>query len=63
MVTCGALSAAPPALAGVGGDGELDPQCLAAAGGMVDRRVHHLIDGVEQAGDVLGGGRARDGLS
>lgn len=60
MVTCGALCAALPALAGVGGHGELDPQCLAAAGGMVDRRVHHLIDGVEQAGDVLGGGRERE---
>lgn len=51
--TCRALRATPPPLAGVGSHGELDPQCLAAAGRMVDGGVHDLIDGVEQAGDIL----------
>lgn len=51
--TCRALRAAPPPLAGVGSHRELDPQRLAAAGGVVDGGVHDLVDGVEQAGDIL----------
>lgn len=50
------LGAAPPALAGVGRHRQLDPQRLAAAGRVVDGGVHHLVDGVQQAGDVLAGG-------
>lgn len=44
------------ALAPVGGHGELHPQRLAGRRGVVDGGVHHLVDGVQQAGDVLGGG-------
>lgn len=51
--TCRTLRTAPPPLAGVRSNRELDPQCLAAAGRMVDGGIHHLIDGVEQAGDIL----------
>lgn len=57
--TCRTLRTAPPLLAGVRSNRELDPQCLAAAGRMVDGCIHDLIDGVEQAGDILqdmGGG-------
>lgn len=51
--TCRTLRTTPPPLAGVRGHRELDPQCLAAAGWMVDGGVHDLVDGVEQARDVL----------
>lgn len=59
-LTCCTLRAAPPALAGIGRHGQLDPQSLAAAGRMVDRGVDHLVNGVEQTGDILQntGGRA-----
>lgn len=53
IFTCHALRATPPPLAGVGSQRELDPQGLAAAGRMVDRGVHDLVDGMKQAGDVL----------
>lgn len=49
---------APLALAAIGGHGELYPQHLAGCWGVVDRGVHHLIDGVQQAGDVLNGREA-----
>lgn len=52
-VTCCTLRAAPPPLAGIRGHRQLDPQSLAAAGGMVDRGVNHLVNGVEQTGDIL----------
>lgn len=51
--TCRSLRAAPPPLARVRSHGELDPQRLAAAGRMVDGGVHNLVNGVEQAGDIL----------
>lgn len=51
--TCCTLRAAPPLLAGIRGHRQLDPQSLAAAGGMVDRGINHLINGVEQTGDIL----------
>lgn len=44
------------ALAPVGGHGELHPQRLAGCRGVVDRGIHHLVDGVQQAGDILGMG-------
>ena len=50
------------ALAPVGGHGELYPQRLAGRRGVVDGGIHHLIDGVQQAGDVLGGEGSRDPL-
>lgn len=49
---------APLALAALGGHSELYPQHLAGCRGVVDRGVHHLIDGVQQAGDVLNGREA-----
>lgn len=51
--TCHTLRTIPPPLAGVRSQRELDPQCLAAAGRMVDRGIHDFVDGVEQAGDIL----------
>lgn len=41
------------ALASIRGHCELHPQRLARGRGMVDRGVNHLVDGVQQAGDVL----------
>lgn len=60
-VTCCTLRAAPPSLAGIRGYRQLDPQSLAAAGGMVDRGINHLVNGVEQTGDILQnkGGRGK----
>lgn len=51
--TCRTLRTTPPLLAGVRRHGQLDPQRLTAAGRMVDGGVDDLVDGVEQAGDVL----------
>lgn len=51
--TCATLRTTPPPLAGVGSHRQLDPQRLAAAGGMVDGGVDDLVDGVKEAGDVL----------
>lgn len=52
-VTCCTLRVAPPPLAGIRGHRQLDPQSLAAAGRMVDRGINHLVNGVEQTGDIL----------
>ena len=41
------------ALAPIGGHRELDPQRLARRRGVVDGGIDHLIDGMQQAGDVL----------
>lgn len=59
-LTCRPLRAALPPLAAVRSHRQLDSQRLAAAGGVVDGGVHHFVDGVEQAGDVL---QARGGAS
>lgn len=52
-LTCCTLCVAPPALARIRGDRELDPQRLAAAGRVIDGGIHNLINGVEQAGYIL----------
>lgn len=41
------------ALAPIRGHGELHPQSLARRRGVVDGGIDHLIDGVQQAGNVL----------
>lgn len=48
------------ALAPIGGHGELHPQRLARRRGVVDGGIDHLVDGVQQAGDVLDGKGSRD---
>lgn len=47
------------ALAPIGGHSELHPQRLAGRRGVVDGRIDHLVDGVQQAGDVLDGEGSR----
>ena len=48
------------ALAPVGGHGQLHTQRLAGRRGVVDGGIDHLVDGVQQAGDVLGVGREEE---
>ena len=47
------------ALAPIGGHCELDPQRLARRWGVVDGGIDHLVDGMQQAGDVLDGEGSR----
>lgn len=48
------------ALAPIRGHRELDPQRLARRWGVVDGGINHLVDGVQQAGDVLDREGSRD---
>lgn len=56
MIEDGALLALAP----IRGHRELDPQRLARRWGVVDGGIDHLVDGVQQAGDVLDREGSRD---